>query len=275
MRKYDILFLDIDGTLVGPDHFTLSKRNRQALLKAREAGILLSIATGRCLKILPEQVMAIRPDYAVTSNGASVLDLRTGKKIYRDLITPGQAETAYGILQSRAEFIEWFADGEILLSRHSHDLLSVWEVPPWHMLYFSKGNTPVVPSDSQYIADGAPGLEKINIVRYPREVIADIREKLGETGQFALSSSIGRSLEINRAGCDKGAAILAMCDILGIDPGRTAACGDGGNDITMLSAAGLGAAMGNALDTVKAAAACVTGTNEEDGVAEFIEKYLL
>ena len=219
--------------------------------------------------------MALKPDYAVTSNGASVLDLRTGKKIHRDLITPRQAEIACGILKSRAEFIEWFADGEILLSRHSHDLLSSWEVPPWHMLYFSKGNTPVVPSIDQYISDGAPGLEKINVVRYPREVIADIREKLAETGEFALSSSIGRSLEINCAGCDKGAAILAMCQTLGLDPGRTAACGDGGNDIDMLSVVGLGAAMGNAPDSVKAAAACVTGTNEEDGVAEFIEKYLL
>ena len=91
MRNYDILFLDIDGTLVGPDHFTLSDRDRGALLKAKEAGVALAIATGRCLKILPAQVTDIGFDYAVTSNGAAALDLHTGEKLYSDPITPYQA----------------------------------------------------------------------------------------------------------------------------------------------------------------------------------------
>ena len=65
MSKYDILFFDIDGTLVRDDHFTLSPRTRDALLAAREAGVKLAVASGRCLHILPEEVMALGMDYAV------------------------------------------------------------------------------------------------------------------------------------------------------------------------------------------------------------------
>jgi len=275
MRKYDILFLDIDGTLIASDHFTLSPRNRQALTAARQAGVKLSIASGRCLKILPQQVMDFGFDYAITSNGAAVQDLKTGEVLYRNGLSARQAALAYGVLRPRTDYIEWFADGEILLAQDSYDLIGTHEIPPWHAAYFSQGNTPVVSSVEEYIAQGAPGLEKIAIVRYPKEVIAAIVEGLRPLNEFKLASSIGRSLEIVRADCDKAAAIRVLCEKRGFDMARTAACGDAGNDVEMLAAVGCGAAMGNAKDSVKALAACVTASNDEDGVAQFIEEHVL
>ena len=275
MRNYDILFLDIDGTLIGPDHFTLSPRNREALLAAKEAGIILSIASGRCLHILPQQAMDVGFDYAITSNGAAVDDLHSGQRIYTNGMSVQQAELAYRLIRPHADFIEWFANGHILLLQESYALIHTHELPPWHAVYFAQGGTPVVESAEKYFAAGAPGLEKISLVRYPREVIATVQQLLNATGQFAVTHSIGRSLEIISAGCSKGAAIRKLCGQLGISLQRAAACGDAHNDVSMLQTVGGSCAMGNAKPEIQAAAAFLTAPFDQDGVAEFIEKHVL
>ena len=69
--------------------------------------------------------------------------------------------------------------------------------------------------------------------------------------------------------------MLSLCDHLGIQPAQAIAFGDGGNDVHMLRLAGMGVAMGNASEAVRAYAPYVTLSNEEEGVADFLEKYIL
>ena len=84
-----------------------------------------------------------------------------------------------------------------------------------------------------------------------------------------------RSMEITHAEASKGNGAAQLCRLLGIPMANVLALGDSGNDITMLKQAGLGVAMGNAPDFVKAAADAVTETNEHDGAAIAIERYAL
>lgn len=275
MSKYDILFFDIDGTLVRDDHFTLSPRTRDALLAAREAGVKLAVASGRCLHILPEEVMALGMDYAVTSNGAAVYDLKAGKQIYYNGVKAEKAAIVCRIVHPIDSFIEFFADGGILLAKDAYAQIETHSMPVWHRHYFAKGNTPVVESIEQYIADGVPGLEKINLVHYGKETINLIWQKLNDVGGFNLTSSIGRSLEVAGDNCTKGDAIRFLCQHEGIELARTAGFGDSNNDEDMLRTVGCGVAMGNAKECVKQVADAITDTNEEDGVATFIEKHVL
>ena len=92
--------------------------------------------------------------------------------------------------------------------------------------------------------------------------------------EIAVSTSIPTNIELNIAAANKGDALLALCDKLGIAREETVAFGDGTNDLSMLRAAGVGAAMGNADFAVKAAADTVCDDNEHDGVAKFIEGLL-
>ncbi len=172
-------------------------------------------------------------------------------------------------------FIEFFADGDILLAKDAYAQIGTHSIPPWHALYFEQGNTPVVESIEKYIADGAPGLEKIGLVQYGREKLLPIWEKLNAIGGFKLTSSIGKSLEISDISCTKGTAIRFLCQQEGIDLARTAAFGDSDNDEDMLRTVGCGVAMGNAKESARQAADFVTASNEEDGVAAFIEQYVL
>lgn len=275
MPNFSILFLDIDGTTIGRDHFTLSPHNREALLAAKAAGVTLAMSTGRCLGILPQQLLDVGFDYAITSNGAAVQDLRNNTCIFRECMPAHVAETAYRIIYPHVSFIEWFANGEILLAREAFEQLATKEVPPWHVTYFAKGNTPVVESAEQYLADGAPGLEKIALVRFGREIIAPIHKELKATGLFNLTDSIGRSLEVVPADSTKVVGMRALCGQMGVDLSSCAACGDGNNDITMLQSVGFSGAVANAKPELKAVASVELPAFDEDGVAYFIEHYVL
>lgn len=88
-----------------------------------------------------------------------------------------------------------------------------------------------------------------------REVL---RKELMAIPELSISSSMYNNLEVNAKGADKGSALLWLADYLGIDREETMSFGDGENDIPMIQAAGIGVAMENALDTVKAAADMIT-----------------
>lgn len=275
MRKYDILFLDIDGTLVQSDHKTISPRTREALKKAKAAGVKLVVATGRARKIMPEMLLDLDFDYVLSSNGAAVDDLHTGERIYYNPFDAKAARIAYELIKDDMDFIEFFVNGGIGLSKAAWQMVGVRNLPEWHNKYFATGDAPIYESEEAFLDAGAPGLEKIGLVRYPKEVLDAVYPKLQAAGIFNVAGSIKSTIELNQAGCTKGVALKALCEKLGIDIARAAAMGDAGNDADMLKAAGCGVAMGNAKPEIKAIADQVTATNDEDGVALFIENYVL
>ena len=100
------------------------------------------------------------------------------------------------------------------------------------------------------------------------------REALLKRGDVLGSASFSNNLEINAVGAAKGEALLRLAARLGIRPEQTMGFGDGENDISLIQKAGIGVAMGNAVESLKAEAAYVTVTNEEDGVAAALEHLL-
>ena len=276
MANYDILFFDLDGTLLGPDHATVSPRSLAALNAARNAGVQLSFATGRCLGLI-EGIARQQPfDYAVTSNGAAIYDLKENKQLFHHAFSPEEARLACQIIDRYVDFFELFVNGEILLTEKAHAVTATRALPPWHKRYFWRSSLPPIGSISQFFDQGAQGLEKINLVACDPAAIARIREALTPLGLFEITSSIGsNALEVSPKGCSKGLGIRWLCAQKGIDIGRAAAFGDGGNDIEMLRTVGCGVDMGNAGEAVKAAARRVTAPYDQDGVAQFIEQYVL
>ena len=94
-------------------------------------------------------------------------------------------------------------------------------------------------------------------------------------GRLSIYRSEPFFIEVMARGVDKGAAIAGLIERLGLEREDVIACGDGLNDLSMIRYAGLGVAMANAQPEVKEAADVVTLSNDEDGVAEAIERYIL
>ena len=98
-------------------------------------------------------------------------------------------------------------------------------------------------------------------------------ERIAKIPGILLVSGAVHNLEVSNEDSGKGRGILHLCELLGIDPARTMACGDEENDLDMIRRAAFGVAMANALDSVKREADFVTKSNEEDGVADAIEEF--
>ena len=125
------------------------------------------------------------------------------------------------------------------------------------------------------LTQNAASIQKIiAFFRNPSEKQPVLREIAADFPGYAVSSSLGNNIEINAKYATKGNALRFLCRQLGIYPAQCMAFGDGTNDYSMLRAAGLGVAMGNASEEVQSCADEVTQTNDEDGVAQMIERVL-
>ncbi|MNN52806.1 Sugar phosphatase YidA [compost metagenome] len=122
--------------------------------------------------------------------------------------------------------------------------------------------------------DGDPWL-KFGLHSDDPAVLAEIKSILAKTRRYELTNSSPYNIEVNPLGINKASGLREVCQLLGIRMEEVAVCGDSLNDLEMIRAAGLGIAMGNAQEAVKQAADAVTGTNDEDGVAQAIRTYLL
>lgn len=273
MQDIRLFVTDLDGTLLNKDHFTISNRNRAALLELKQRGVALCACTGRVRCVLPPLIDEIGFDYAITSNGASCIDLHTGEHIFTAYMPVERARRAWDVIRPYDPLTEWFVNDEILMDRVNH---AQWEArmrAPWHRVHLAAGKGIVVDDIHQYFDQGAPALEKISVFDCPKDFLEGVVEPLRATGEYEISTSLGINYEITDISADKGIALKTLCAHMRIDESESIAFGDGGNDRELIRAAGVSVAMGNALDSLKALADCVTLCNDEDGVAAALERY--
>ena len=275
MGEYKLFAFDLDGTMLGKDG-SLSPKGEKALTAAAAQGVELVPTTGRILGFLPESLTRLPfIRYVVTSNGAAVYDLSSEKRLYSCLLSWQLAVEVLDILREYPIFVEIYAQGRPVLRRG--DLVRAWEeygFPEQKRMYLKKDYLQVQ-SLRQYIKETQISPEKINLPYIPEELRGEIKERLSQNKNVKLVSSIFDNLEINAAGCHKGAALAALGEILNISRENTAAIGDNGNDREMLEYAGLSIAMGNATEEIKKIAKATTASCEEDGAALAIENYIL
>ena len=125
------------------------------------------------------------------------------------------------------------------------------------------------------VRESGRGLDKIQMLFADMEERTEAWRELSEVEGLELVGSLGYNIEINAAGVNKGAGLVSLGRLLGIRREEIMACGDGDNDLLMLKEVGFGVAMANAEEEVKKAADYITLSNEEDGVADAIEKFAL
>ena len=132
-----------------------------------------------------------------------------------------------------------------------------------------------VPELKRYLTDKGHDLQKLQLFFTDMDLRRQQLEELpGRFPDLAFSTSMPFNIEINAKSATKGNALTALCRHLDLDPAQTLALGDGTNDSDMLLAAGVGVAMANADEKVKAVADYVTGDNNAGGFAQAVEKFV-
>ena len=268
-----LIALDLDGTLLNREK-QIPPENLAALERAHRAGIVLVPASGRSRAGIPDCVKAAPYfRYFITSNGASVWDRARGEEIWSAPIAPELALRALAALGEMDGETDVYADGGGLIGAASVKRLAEFPMPARQLAYIRATRRPVASLRDAVAAARSVELMQI-LLREPAQkqaLIARLREQFPG---LSVVTSMDNNIELNSARAGKGAALTALCGLLGIPTEQTAAFGDEQNDLPMLRAAGLGIAMGNAQPEVRAAAGLVTGTNEEAGVAQAIFRLL-
>lgn len=273
MKK--IIALDLDGTLLGFDR-KLSPGNLAALRDAAEQGAEIVPATGRFYKGMPEEIRDLSfVNYAITINGAQVIDVRTGGTVYSALIHSEEAVGLLEYLDTLPVLYDCYYDGWGYMTEEMQNRAAEF-ISSDHVLKMVLTLRSPVPELKAWIREERRCPQKIQVftgtdTEYRDEVLRALTDRYP---QFSITSSNPNNIEINSRDADKGIALLGLARALGIDREDTIAFGDGLNDLSMVKAAGIGVAMANGCREIKEAADMITEDCGSDGVAAGIKKLL-
>lgn len=282
MKPIRLIALDLDGTLFNPDS-RISQGNLAAIKRMKEQGVHVVIASGRPFTGLPfEQLQGTGIEYAITTNGSSIYDLESEKCIHDKCIfeDPLDEETALTLLDyllTKDIHMDVFIGGVGYSPLQCISAGEKLSVPPSIKKYITKSRIRIADMPG-FIRSNHLRVQKITLNFYPDEKgILKHREEvlscLEANPEITCVSGGFNNLEFTKRGVTKGTALLRLAKLLEIDPEATMAIGDSENDLSMIEAAGIGVAMGNAQEVVKDHADFMTGTNAEDGVAAAIQHF--
>jgi len=275
--KVRAIFVDMDGTLLGRSQVGVSVRNMTALQNALEKGIHVIPCTGRVYNMLPPQLLTQKGlRYFVTSHGARVYDRNRNTSIYEDLIPAEQASALMALLEGKYLYNEIAANGTIYLEKAVADNPNMSVVPEHHIWYVRDNCFTAVEKPSEYFLKHNVAVEKMNIYGIPQGLQQPVFDAVTATGFIRHTrGAASANLEFSSRTLNKRNATDAVLDALGISYEECLAIGDSSTDLEIIQLSGIGVAMGNAPDDIKAAADYITGTNTEDGFALALEKYVL
>ena len=274
------ILLDIDGTLTNRDK-VITPRTRDALLRAQEAGTTLVLASGRPAQGLhrfaQELDMFTHHGLFCCFNGAKVMDCQSGEVYFNQAITVSQAKRVLEHIKA-FDINPVIDDGGPYM--HTSDVFQRIHQPGgdprWLVVeYEARNNGYLLQEHVDLAADISWEPNKIMTVGEPdylQEHAAEISAPF--EGERSAMFTAPFYYEFTPKGVDKAAALGETFAKLGIAVADTAAFGDAENDMTMLGFAGIGVAMGNAVEVTKAAADMVTDDNDHDGIATALEKLM-
>lgn len=269
-----LIALDLDGTLLDSQK-RLSQRNEDVLKECIRHGIEIVPCTGRIWNGVPDFIRNIPGiHYAITINGAVVEDVISRRVLRERKMSVEQAMEILELAKKFETMYDVYVNGHGYGEARFMDHMERYGVDPG-IRDMVRRTRQIVPDVAEKVKELDEPVEKINYFFGDQEERSRARLALESRGDMVISSSFRNNLEINLAGATKGDGIRCLAEHLGLNPEETMGFGDGENDITMMQLAGIGVAMGNGEDSVKAAADYVTDINDADGVALAIEKFVL
>lgn len=250
-----MILTDLDGTLLRSDG-SISEHTKRALKTCQDCGILVVIATARYWIGAECYIEELQPDYEITTDGTLVH--RCGEQIYSCSMDIDCAnQVVRDLMRHQPEMEITVAAGRQVFWNSLH----ISESKKLHKAVFNDYNEPLLCRINKIVAE----LSDRNVA----EEIADknhcrLQCYRGENWYAFLPEKSG-----------KIQAIFELAKTLNIDVNDIVSFGDDVNDVEMLRMCGIGVAVSNAVMEVKNAADCVTLSNDEDGVADWIEKNIL
>ena len=249
-----LVVTDIDDTLVNSNN-EISQKNREIIEKCKEQDIKVILASGRpdfgMMKIVEDLKLDSYDNYLLSYNGARIANLKTGEVVYEKFLSPERIKFLIDVALENDCDILTYQNGNVITNRDNE---------------YARIETGLVDAKlviSENMKDDIKeGAAKVIILKHPDEA-AKIKDK--------LAKELGDEYEV---AISKGASLDSLCKKLGLTNENVMALGDGLNDLSMIEFAGLGVAVENGNSILKEAADFISKSNDEDGFAYAIEKFV-
>lgn len=272
MTDKKVLFLDMDGTTLD-DKQRISEENTQALRRVAQAGHEVVIATGRTYSSAAYLRKHYGLDrigcrYMIVCNGAAILDCETGEFLFSRTLPLEHAYNLIDAARREGVYLHTYASDKVLTEQDDENLAH----------YISRTNMEVLIVPDLKAALKAPPYKMLGINVHEQKALCRFRDMLSGWSEDKVDMyfSCAEYLEFVPKGISKGAALRIFCERMDIPAKNTVAAGDENNDISMIKAAGVGCAVANASENVKASADYVTvRDHNHSAVAEIAERFML
>lgn len=264
---YKLIAIDMDGTLLKEDK-TISNRTKLSIQKAVQQGVKVVLASGRPIeglrRYLEELNLMHEEDYVMSFNGSVVQKTKSQSIISKNILCGKDLKMLYALSRELNVNIHAFTNKGCITPKMNE----------YTELEGRINGICVQEADFDEIRDDEE-IIKIMFVD-PQPVLEEAIDKMDKSlyDKYTIVRSAPFFLEFLNKESSKGTAVKALAAYLGIKREEVICIGDAGNDLDMIEYAGLGVAMQNAFEEVKEAADFITKTNEEDGVAYVIEKFI-
>ena len=267
LNDYKLLVFDIDGTLVGPSHI-LDPYTRDILLKLRDLGIHITLATGKNLPATKQIADDLEIELPLVLSNGSIIETRHGKITAKSVLPFDVTKRVVEICEADNTNLVIYIDNDIIMKEMNADIFPIYnqvtfgivEIGQWDNLEgrFAEVNKCLV--IEQHQPQNLINLEK------------KFKQELGDRSDIIFTST--KLLEVLPKGITKVTGIQRLIDSLGIKMSEVMAFGDYDNDIEMLNAAGLGVVVENGSAAAKASADLIIGPCDQNGPAKFLENLM-
>lgn len=268
-KKYEMIVLDLDGTLTNRDK-VITPRTKDALMAAQKRGKKVVLASGRptagVLPLAEELCLKDYGGYVLSFNGGMIINCRTGEVVFSQLLPQESNERIIELAKEhRVEYLTY--EGNHLLVSDKTCPYAEKESRINHMPMQETADM------ASYLNFQVPKFLLLDDGDYLALVEPKVKAALGKN--FSVYRSEPYFLEVLPKGIDKAQSLGRLLEVIGLTKEEMIACGDGYNDLSMIQFAGLGVAMENAVFPVRKAADYITDSNNDDGVAKVVEKFML
>lgn len=266
--EYEVIVLDLDGTLTNKDK-VITPRTKEALMKMQQMGKKVVLASGRPTKgirhLAEELELKNYGGYILSYNGGMIIGCAEEKTVFSRLLPA----------ESNRRIIELAGDNQVdILTYEGEEIITNNRKNEYAGLEGKINSMEIrqVEHMEDYVNFAVPKFIMLEEGDYLATVEPKVKAALGKN--FSVYRSEPYFLEILPRGIDKAQSLERLLEVMGLSREQMIACGDGYNDLSMIRYAGLGVAMENAVLPVRQAADFVTKSNNDDGVAWVIEKFI-
>jgi len=243
MSNIKLIALDMDGTLLTTQE-KITEYTKNVIAEALKKDVHVVLSTGRWLKSCYSYAEELKlTSYLVTCNGGQIWTV--DQELLEEHLFPQEKVKNMWYLAKKYDVFTWLVSTD--------DIFYNQEPNDFHKY--------------KWLKFGCETKDKHKLDK--------IVEELSYIDGLELTNSLPTNIEVNPKGVNKASALKKVCNKIGITMDQVLACGDSLNDIKMIQEAGVGVAVGNAQTAIKKVADYVTDTNDNDGVAKAIEKFVL